>query len=104
MSSGEMLDQGVHLIDLSRWFAGDFVEVQGRVERYFWDWPVEDNGFAMLRTASGCVAWLQASCTEWKNLFSFEIYGRHAKLQVDGLGGSYGTERLTFYRCWRWTA
>jgi predicted dehydrogenase len=95
---GEMLDQGVHLIDLSRWFAGDFVEVQGRVERYFWDWPVEDNGFAMLRTASGCVAWLQASCTEWKNLFSFEIYGRHAKLQVDGLGGSYGTERLTFYR------
>jgi predicted dehydrogenase len=95
---GEMLDQGVHLIDLSRWFAGDFVEVQGRVERYFWDWPVEDNGFALLRTASGRVAWLQASCTEWKNLFSFEIYGRHAKLQVDGLGGSYGTERLTFYR------
>lgn len=95
---GEMLDQGVHLIDLSRWFAGDFVEVQGRVERYFWNWPVEDNGFAMLRTASGRVAWLQASCTEWKNLFSFEIYGRDAKLQIDGLGGSYGVERLTFYK------
>ena len=95
---GEMLDQGVHLIDLSRWFAGDFVEVQGRVERYFWNWPVEDNGFALLRTATGCVAWLQASCTEWKNLFSFEIYGRDAKLQMDGLGGSYGVERLTFYK------
>ncbi len=95
---GEMLDQGVHLIDLSRWFAGDFVEVQGRVERYFWNWPVEDNGFAMLRTATGCVAWLQASCTEWKNMFSFEIYGRDAKLQIDGLGGSYGVERLTFYK------
>jgi predicted dehydrogenase len=38
------------------------------------------------------------SCTEWKNLFSFEIYGRTGKLQIDGLGGSYGTERLTFYR------
>jgi predicted dehydrogenase len=95
---GEMLDQGVHLIDLSRWFAGDFVEVQGRVERYFWNWPVEDNGFALLRTATGCIAWLQASCTEWKNLFSFEIYGRDAKLQIDGLGGSYGVERLTFYK------
>jgi predicted dehydrogenase len=95
---GEMLDQGVHLIDLSRWFAGDFVEVQGRVERYFWNWPVEDNGFVLLRTAKGCIAWLQASCTEWKNLFSFEIYGRNAKLQIDGLGGSYGVERLTFYR------
>ena len=50
---GEMLDQGVHLIDLARWFAGDFVHVQGSVERYFWNWPVEDNGFALLRTAGG---------------------------------------------------
>jgi len=37
------------------------------------------------------------SCTEWKNLFSFEIYGRGGKLQVEGLGGSYGTERLYHY-------
>jgi predicted dehydrogenase len=95
---GEMLDQGVHLIDLSRWFAGDFVDVQGAVARYFWNWPVEDNGFALLRTAAGQIAWLQASCTEWKNLFSFEIYARDAKLQIDGLGGSYGVERLSFYR------
>ena len=95
---GEMLDQGIHLIDLSRWFAGEFVEVQGRVERYFWTWGVEDNGFALLRTAGGQVAWLHASCTEWKNLFSFEVIGRDAKLQIDGLGGSYGIERLTFYR------
>ena len=95
---GQMLDQGVHLIDLSRWFAGEFVEVQGRIERYFWAWAVEDNGFACLRTAGGQVAWLHASCTEWKNLFSFEIVCRDAKLQIDGLGGSYGVERLTFYR------
>jgi predicted dehydrogenase len=47
---------------------------------------------------TGQVAWLHVSCTEWKNLFSFEIFGRDGKLQVDGLGGSYGTERLTFYR------
>ena len=95
---GEMLDQGVHLIDLARWFAGDFVHVEGRVERYFWDWEVEDNGFALLRTAAGQVAWLQASCTEWKNTFSFEVFGRDGKLQIDGLGGSYGVERLTFYK------
>jgi predicted dehydrogenase len=95
---GEMLDQGVHLIDLARWFAGDFVEVDGCVTRFFWDWAVEDNGFAMLKTAGGQVAWLHASCTEWKNLFSFEIYGRDGKLHIDGLGGSYGVERLTFYR------
>ncbi|MGH7215052.1 MAG: Gfo/Idh/MocA family protein [Tepidisphaeraceae bacterium] len=95
---GEMLDQGVHLIDLARWFAGEFVDVAGHVGRYFWDWDVEDNGFAMLKTAQGQVAWLHASCTEWKNLFSFEIFGRDGKLQIDGLGGSYGVERLTFYK------
>ena len=41
---------------------------------------------------------LHATWTEWKNLFSFEIYGRGAKLEISGLGGSYGTERLAFYR------
>src|SRR5687768_3962392 len=44
---GEMLDQGVHLIDLSRWFLGDFADVAGSVERFFWDWEVEDNGFCL---------------------------------------------------------
>jgi predicted dehydrogenase len=95
---GELLDQGVHLIDLARWFLGDFTQVAGSVNTYFWPMEVEDNGFALLTTASGQIAWLHASCTEWKNLFSFEIFGRVGKLQIDGLGGSYGTERLTFYR------
>jgi predicted dehydrogenase len=95
---GEMLDQGVHLIDLSRWFLGNFSEVLGRVATFFWDWPVEDNGFALLRTAGGQIAWLHASCTEWKNTFSFEIYGRTGKLHIEGLGGSYGVERLSHYQ------
>ena len=95
---GELLDQGVHLIDLARWFAGNFTEVNGHIGTYFWDMPVEDNGFACLKTAAGQVAWLHASCTEWKNLFCFEIFGRDGKLQVDGLGGSYGVERLSYYQ------
>lgn len=95
---GEMLDQGVHLVDLSRWFLGDFSEVIGRVATFFWKWQVEDNAFAMLRTRGGQVAWLHASCTEWKNLFSFEIYGQDGKLAIDGLGGSYGVEGLAFHK------
>jgi predicted dehydrogenase len=95
---GEMLDQGVHLIDLSRWFLGEFSQVSGRVATFFWDWPVEDNGFALLTTPAGQVAWLHASCTEWKNTFSFEIYGRTGKLHIEGLGGSYGVERLSHYQ------
>jgi predicted dehydrogenase len=95
---GEMLDQGVHLIDLARWFAGDFPHVTGKIATYFWKMPVEDNGFALLTTATGQTAFLHASCTEWKNMFSLEIYGQTGKLQIDGLGGSYGLERLSFYK------
>jgi predicted dehydrogenase len=95
---GELIDQGVHLIDLSRWFLGDFVTVDGFAHTYFWPMPVDDNAFMTLRTPLEQTAFLHVSCTEWKNLFSFEIYGRHGKLQIDGLGGSYGVERLSFYR------
>jgi predicted dehydrogenase len=95
---GELIDQGVHLIDLARWFLGDFNDVRGTVATLFWPMQVEDNAFLELRTAAGSTAWLHASCSEWKNLFSLEIYGRDGKLQLDGLGGSYGPERLTHYR------
>jgi len=95
---GELIDQGVHLIDLAGWFLGDFPIVEGHVATYFWDMPVEDNAFLSLRTASGQTAWLHVSCSEWKNLFSFEIYGRAGKLHIEGLGGSYGVERLTLYK------
>ena len=95
---GELLDQGVHLIDLTRWFLGDAVEVSGVASTFFWDMPVEDNGFVTLRHSGGQVGWLHASCSEWKNLFCLEIYGRTGKLQIDGLGGSYGVERLAYYR------
>lgn len=95
---GELLDQGVHLIDLAAWFLGRFERVEGFSHTYFWDMPVEDNGFLLLRTGADQVAFLHASCTEWKNMFSFEIYGRDAKLHIEGLGGSYGVERLYFYR------
>jgi len=95
---GELIDQGVHLIDLARWFLGDFPRVTGFAPTYFWDMPVDDNAFMLLRTASDKAAFLHVSCTEWKNLFSLEIYGRQGKLQIDGLGGSYGVERLTFYK------
>jgi predicted dehydrogenase len=95
---GELLDQGVHLIDLTRWFLGDVVRVTGFAGTFFWSMPVEDNGFVCLHHAGGQVGWLHASCSEWKNLFCLEIYGRTGKLQIDGLGGSYGLERLAYYR------
>jgi predicted dehydrogenase len=95
---GELIDQGVHLIDLSRWFLGDFTHVSGTAQTYFWNMEVDDNAFLMLRTQAGQVAFLHASSSEWKNTFSMEIYGKVGKLHVEGLGGSYGMEKLTWYK------
>jgi predicted dehydrogenase len=95
---GELLDQGSHLIDLARWFLGEFTTLHGILPRYYWPGEVEDNCFLALQTNDGKVAQLHAGLTEWKNIFCFEIYGKSGKLQIDGLGGSYGIEQLSFYR------
>ena len=99
---GELLDQGSHLIDLARWFLGDFPRVVGiRGDDVLGH---AGGGQRVPHAAHGQgnrVAWLHVSCSEWKNLFSFEIYGRDGKLAIDGLGGSYGTERLPSTRCCR---
>jgi predicted dehydrogenase len=95
---GELIDQGVHLIDLARWFLGEFKSISGFAHTYFWDMPVDDNAFMLLKTAAQQAAFLHVSCTDWKNTFSWELYGRDGKLQVDGLGGSYGVEKLSWYK------
>jgi len=135
---GELLDQGAHIVDLCRWFLGDFAEAVGFTNTFYWDLgnfenddhrlptadrqlpsvtscssairyrpsaignlqssirnpQLEDNAFALLRTSSGQVAQFHSSWTQWKNRFSFEVFGRDGYVRVEGLGGSYGTERL----------
>ncbi len=92
---GELLDQGVHALDLFQWFAGEFREVTAYLTTAFWPIePAEDNAFVLLRTPAGCVAQLHASWTNWKNTFSFEVSGEKGYLAVSGLGGNYGPEQL----------
>jgi predicted dehydrogenase len=96
---GQLMDQGVHLLDLCRWFLGDFAEVRGMTATRFWDIaPLEDNAFALLRTAGGQVATLHASWTQWKPVFSFEVSGHDGYVGVEGLGGAYGVERAILGR------
>lgn len=92
---GELLDQGVHLIDLCRWFLGDFVEGQAILTNFFWKKSaLEDNAFVTLKTANGRVAQFHTSWTQWKNLFSLELIGSQGYLLIEGLAGSYGQQRL----------
>jgi predicted dehydrogenase len=96
---GELLDQGVHLLDLSRWFLGDLDVVAAMTPRWHWDVaPLEDNAFMFLRGRDGEVASLHTSWTMWKNRFWFEVLGREGYARIDGLGGSYGVETLTVGR------
>ncbi|HZP03262.1 MAG TPA: Gfo/Idh/MocA family oxidoreductase [Terracidiphilus sp.] len=94
---GELLDQGVHVIDLAGWFAGRFTRAYGRAETKFWNTTVDDNAFGILRSEKATFEF-HVSTTNWKNIFSFEIFGSHGYLQIDGKGGSYGAERLIYGR------
>lgn len=94
---GELLDQGSHLIDLVRFLVGEVELAYSDLPTLFWPMEVEDNAFLALRPDCGGLAWLHASWSEWKNLFSLEICLKRAKLEINGLGGSYGTERLTLF-------
>lgn len=93
---GELLDQGVHLVDLSRWFAGEIKTAFGKVSTKFWPIEVEDNGFILLESEDDVDIQLHVSWINWKNIFSFELFGSEGYLRIEGLGGSYGPETLEF--------
>jgi predicted dehydrogenase len=98
---GELIDQGMHLLDLTHWLAGPLPLHCALLRTHFWDTQVEDNAAVILGGRGdrrSPWAMLHVSWTEWKNTFSIEVYCRTAKLQVDGLVRSYGPQRLRIYR------
>jgi predicted dehydrogenase len=95
---GELIDQGSHLLDLSIGFLGDIRLDYSATPNYYWPMNVEDNAFISIKNAKGNIGFLHASCTEWKNMFSLEVYGELGKLEVSGLGGSYGQEKIAIHR------
>lgn len=117
---GELIDQGVHLIDLARWFLGDISDARGFTENAFWksgagpvrsQTPeasadaqahrtsngVEDNAFVLLKNKEGKIASLHASWSQWDPRFVFEIYGSEGYARMQGLGKKYGGTERVFY-------
>lgn len=96
VGGGHLMEQGIHLVDLARWLIGDFATALGVVGTYYWKGqPFEDNAFVVLRKGDGRVAMLHSSLTEWRNLFSLELFGTDGYARAEGLGGSYGLETAT---------
>lgn len=97
---GELIDQGMHLIDLSRALHGDLPLHSALVHTDFWDMDVDDNAVVTLGAPGRTGPWtsFHVSCSEWKNLFDMEIYCERAKWHVSGLAGSYGPQSLRIFR------
>lgn len=95
---GVLLDQGIHMVDLLRLFAGEFVDVQSIISNSHWGYDVEDNAYAIMRTGDGIVATLNSSATQWRHRFHLDINLERGSLILGGLltsTKSYGAETLT---------
>ena len=98
---GILLDQGIHMVDLLRFFCGEFEEVKSMCSTAYWDADVEDNAFALLRDDQGRIAMLHSSSTHWKHRFTLEIYMTDGYLSVNGILSStrsYGDETISMAR------
>jgi len=91
---GELLDQGVHLIDLALLFKGTPNSVFGSVGQLVWESEVEDSASFILQYDNNINCLFSVGWIYWKNKFEFSIYGSDAFISITGLGGSYGEEKL----------
>ena len=95
---GVLLDQGIHMVDLMRLFAGEFEDVQSIISSDYWGFDVEDNAYALMRTKDGVVAMLNSSATQWRHRFSLDINLEKGSILLGGIlssSKSYGAETLT---------
>lgn len=94
---GILLDQGIHMLDLFRYFCGDFDSVKCFMDNSFWGFDVEDNAYVMLQNGAGQTAFLHSSATMWKHTFRLNIILEQGYAEIEGLlskTGSYGREKL----------
>jgi Predicted dehydrogenases and related proteins len=96
---GILLDQGIHMLDLFLNLAGDFDEVKAFVSNVYWSLEIEDNVFAILRDSkTNIVASLHSTATQWRHLFSLEVFCERGYYVLNGLrtsSGAYGDEVLS---------
>jgi len=95
---GILLDQGIHMVDLLRLFAGEFVDVHSFVSNSYWKHNVEDNAYALMRTKEGKIAMLHSTATEWRHRFDLDISLEKGAISLSGIlsgSKSYGSETMT---------
>ena len=96
---GILLDQGIHMIDLFRFFCGNFNKLECFKSNSFWNFDVEDNAFLILKNKQNQLANLHSSSTLWRHTFRIDITLETGYILIEGLlskTGSYGQEKITF--------
>jgi predicted dehydrogenase len=96
---GILIDQGIHMLDLFLFLGGDFDTVKAEVSNLFWNLDVEDNAFVILRNSkTGMLASMHSTMTQWRHLFSLEVFMEKGYMVLNGLltsSKSYGEEILS---------
>ena len=96
---GILLDQGIHMIDLFRYFCGDFNQVKCFYSNKFWKFDVEDNAFLIFKNKYNQLANLHSSSTLWRHTFRIDVTLEKGYILIEGLlskTGSYGQEKITY--------
>ena len=89
------------MLDLMIHFAGKFEDIQSSVQTQFWNIPVEDNVFAILKTGRGVVAMFHSSATQWRHKFTLDMCFEGGYINLEGILSStrsYGDEILIIAR------
>lgn len=96
---GIVIDQGIHMLDLFLYLGGDFNKVKAEVSNLYWNLEVEDNAFIILKNSdTGLVASLHSTMSQWRHLFSLEVFMEKGYMVLNGLitsSNSYGKEILS---------
>jgi len=98
---GILLDQGIHMLDLFRYFSNEEFEcLNAHLTTSYWDIECEDNAFLTLKSnINEIVATLHSSATQWKHKFLLEMTFEEGYLNLDGILSetrSYAPETLIF--------
>lgn len=91
---GELLDQGVHVIDLCHLFMKNIIDVGGIISNLFWKSNVDDNDFFYIKDEDDKIAFIHTSSSLWRNTFQFHIHGTKGIIEIEGLRGHYGLPKL----------
>lgn len=96
---GILLDQGIHMLDLMRYFSGEFIEIKSFISNSYWNHDIEDNAYAIMKDKYGRIAMLNSSATEWQHKFRLEIALTKGYINLSGIlsgSKSYGEEKIVF--------